>query len=243
MAPPTAADNLVRIANAFVGVVGFSMMVYGGVLYTQWKEANAINGAAVGVGLLDFVMGTFMAAVGYRWKCFSQLYCACGSAAAPPPLFYVFPLSHPPPPHTHTHTTTPRTAALVMGILVCCEIPLAAIFFLPDQRDKILNQLLPVGSGDANAKVRSDIVAQATAIAWFLIALAALQALSLCLAFMQICRLTETFDERLYNDSASALLATRSPRGGNTFSDEEAPSAANRYKTKASSYYEKYGLK
>ena len=75
MAPITACDNVVRLSNALVGVVGFSMMIYGGVLYTQWKAANAINGAAVGVGLLDFVMGTFMACAGFRWKCFSQLYC------------------------------------------------------------------------------------------------------------------------------------------------------------------------
>ena len=72
--------------------------------------------------------------------------------------------------------------------------------------------------------------------------------LSLGLAFMQIYRLTETFDERQYSDSASALLGARSPKGGSTFSDaysnEEAQTAAQRYKSgKHAGYYEKYGLK
>ena len=135
-----------------------------------------------------------------------------------------------------------------MGLLVVCEIPLAVIFFLPAQRDRILDQILPTGSGDSNAKARADIVAQATTIAWFLVALCALQVLSLGLAFMQICRLTETFDERQYSDSASALLGARSPKGGSTFSDayanEDAQTAAQRYKSgKHAGYYEKYGLK
>ncbi len=120
-----------------------------------------------------------------------------------------------------------------MGILLVCEVPLAAVFFLPDQRDRILNSVIP---GDDNTQIRANITAQATTIAWFLVGLAALQAVSLGLAFMQICRLTETFDERLYSDSASSLLGARaSPKGGSTFGDayagEEAQTASQRYKT------------
>ncbi len=107
MSPLAVADNLVRIANALVGIVGLSMMIYGGYLYKEWNQANAVNGAAVGVGLLDFALGSFMALIGFRWKCFSQLYCACvGDVRA---AVHPFPL-HPSPPPPPCPAPTPTRA-------------------------------------------------------------------------------------------------------------------------------------
>ena len=126
-----------------------------------------------------------------------------------------------------------------MGLLVCCEIPLAIVFFV--DRSRILDQLR------LSVDVRSNVDHQATTIAVFLLVLAGLQALSLGLAFYQICRLTEAFDERQYEDAASSLLAgSRAPsRGGDKFGGaEEGVSPGQRYKSgKHAAYYEKYGLK
>ena len=124
-----------------------------------------------------------------------------------------------------------------MGLLVCCEIPLAIVFFV--DKNKILGQLT------LSVDVRSDVDKQATTIAVFLLVLAGLQALSLGLAFYQICRLTEAFDERQYEDSASSLLAgSRAPSRAKFGGAEEGVSPGQRYKSgKHAAYYEKYGLK
>ena len=53
----TLLDNVVRASNALVIVLGLALLSYGGYVFTVCKSANTVNGAAVGLGVLDVLFG------------------------------------------------------------------------------------------------------------------------------------------------------------------------------------------
>jgi len=214
---------LVRVCNIIVLSLGVAMASYGIYLMGQSKSISVLSGIAVGLGIVDIVMGLLLACFGASSLFFLRLY------------------------------------GLVIGLLELAQISAAVMFIIPQTRDQIINSINPP------ADIRSTLEGQSSTVGYILLGVCGFQAITLLLVFVQACLLDRGFDEEAAEKAADnesllgksgGYLSTfgygdrdNKRKGGDRFgalADEEAasaPSAADRYRTKAEKYYTKYGKK
>lgn len=178
------------------------------------KGFSVLSGSAVGLGVVDTALGLLIVTCGYR---------------------YLFAL---------------RLYAMLVGLLEVAQIAVAALFLIEDTQQTIIDKMNPP------ADIRQWVDDHLAITGYVLIAVVCFQAVSLVLVFVQSCNVSKSFEEEeadrasLLSGGSSTLLGSGSKKdrlmgGLGAAYDAEAgfPSASDRYREKASKYYEKYGLK
>ena len=209
---------LVRVFNFVVLILGVTMAGYGAYVATT-KGISVLSGIAIGLGVVDIIMGLLLACFGASSLFFLRLY------------------------------------GLVIGLLELAQISAAVMFIMPQTREQIINSINPPGD------IRDLIEQQSSTTGYILLGVCGFQAVTLFLVFVQACLLDRGFDEAAAEratDNESLLgksggyLSTfgygdreskNKDRFGALADEESAPSAADRYRTKAEKYYTKYGKK
>ena len=194
------------------------MAGYGAFIATQ-KGISVLSGIAIGLGVVDTIMGLLLACFGASSLFFLRLY------------------------------------GLVIGLLELAQISAAVMFIMPQTRAQIINSINPPSD------IRDLIEEQSSTTGYILLGVCGFQAVTLLLVFVQACLLDRGFDEAAAEratDNESLLgksggyLSTfgygdreskNKDRFGALADEESAPSAADRYRTKAEKYYTKYGKK
>ena len=210
---------LVRVFNFVVLILGVTMAGYGAYLVATTKGISVLSGIAIGLGVVDIIMGLLLACFGASSLFFLRLY------------------------------------GLVIGLLELAQISAAVMFIMPQTREQIINSINPPGD------IRDLIEQQSSTTGYILLGVCGFQAVTLFLVFVQACLLDRGFDEAAAEratDNESLLgksggyLSTfgygdreskNKDRFGALADEESAPSAADRYRTKAEKYYTKYGKK
>ena len=225
---PWVLGLAVRVCNFIVTVLGCGLVAYGVYLIVAPNAGgfSALSGAALALGAIDATMGLALTCCGHNSLFFLRLY------------------------------------ALVVGLLELGQVSAAVLFILPETQDRIINAI------DPPANVRSWLASNISTTGFVLLGVVAFQAVTLLLVFAQACVVDRGFDEDAVADNES-LLSSSSSAGASYLSsfgyaargksrnaaagadrfgalaDEEhaAPSAADRYRSKAEKYYSKYGLR
>ena len=195
------------------------MAGYGAYLVATTKGISVLSGIAIGLGVVDTIMGLLLACFGASSLFFLRLY------------------------------------GLVIGLLELAQISAAVMFIMPQTREQIINSINPP------IDIRNLIEEQSATTGYILLGVCGFQAVTLFLVFVQACLLDRGFDEAAAEratDNESLLgksggyLSTfgygdreskNKDRFGALADEESAPSAADRYRTKAEKYYTKYGKK
>ena len=211
--------SLVRVFNFIVLILGLTMTGYGIYLIGTLKGVSVLSGIAVGLGIVDTIMGLLLACFGATSLFFLRLY------------------------------------GLIIGLLELAQISAAVMFIVPQTRDQIINSINPPDN------IKTLLVNQSATTGYILLGVCGFQAVTLLLVFVQACLLDRGFDEAAAervsdNESllgkSSGYLSTfgygdreskNKDRFGALADEESAPSAADRYRTKAEKYYTKYGKK
>jgi hypothetical protein len=222
-APSWALGLAVRVTNLVVALLGLGLVAYGLYLVAIEKNLSVMSGLALALGAIDAVLGVSML--------------CCGSAS----LFYL------------------RLYGLVLGLVELAQVAVAVMFILPQTQGRIIETINPP------AELRAWIQGNLSTTGYVLLGIVAFQAIALLLVFAQACVVDRGFDEDAVADNEALLgsagasylssfgyAARGKPRsaaaGADRFgalADEEhaAPSAAERYRSKAEKYYAKYGLR
>jgi hypothetical protein len=207
------------VFNFIVLILGVTMAGYGAYLVATTKGISVLSGIAIGLGVVDTIMGLLLACFGASSLFFLRLY------------------------------------GLVIGLLELAQISAAVMFIMPQTREQIINSINPP------IDIRNLIEEQSATTGYILLGVCGFQAVTLFLVFVQACLLDRGFDEAAAEratDNESLLgksggyLSTfgygdreskNKDRFGALADEESAPSAADRYRTKAEKYYTKYGKK
>ena len=200
---------LVRVFNFIVLILGVTMAGYGAYLVATTKGISVLSGIAIGLGVVDTIMGLLLACFGASSLFFLRLY------------------------------------GLVIGLLELAQISAAVMFIMPQTREQIINSINPP------IDIRNLIEEQSATTGYILLGVCGFQAVTLFLVFVQACLLDRGFDEAAAEratDNESLLgksggyLSTfgygdreskNKDRFGALADEDSAPSAAERYRTKA----------
>jgi len=195
------------------------MAGYGAYLVATTKGISVLSGIAIGLGVVDTIMGLLLACFGASSLFFLRLY------------------------------------GLVIGLLELAQISAAVMFIMPQTREQIINSINPPSD------IRNLIEEQSATTGYILLGVCGFHAVTLLLVFVPACLLDRGFDEAAAEratDNESLLgksggyISTfgygdreskNKDRFGALADEESAPSAADRYRTKAEKYYTKYGKK
>ena len=221
--PPWALGLAVRVTNLVVTALGLGLVAYGLYLVADAKSLSVMSGLALALGTVDALLGLAML--------------CCGSAS----LFYL------------------RLYGLVLGLVELGQVAVAVMFILPQTQGRIIETINPPDN------LRAWIQANLSTTGYVLLGIVGFQAVALLLVFAQACVVDRAFDEEAVADNEALLGSagasylssfgyaargkTRSAAAGadrfGALADEEhaAPSAAERYRSKAEKYYAKYGLR
>jgi hypothetical protein len=185
------------------------MAGYGAYLVATTKGISVLSGIAIGLGVVDTIMGLLLACFGASSLFFLRLY------------------------------------GLVIGLLELAQISAAVMFIMPQTREQIINSINPP------IDIRNLIEEQSATTGYILLGVCGFQAVTLFLVFVQACLLDRGFDEAAAEratDNESLLgksggyLSTfgygdreskNKDRFGALADEDSAPSAAERYRTKA----------